>query len=209
MWWLDRRRTDRMQAYGVDAVRTGGLSARRAVLARGLRGLAVLALAAPLAGCFQPLYGSRTLDGGPSVNLALSQVDIAQIPAPNGTPEARIAVELRNQLLFGLAGGNPAPPTHRLDIRITTTRVSIIVDTQTARPDVENFGITATYNLVDLKTGKPVVTDQAFSRVSYDIPGQQQRFARQRALRDAENRAAGVIAETVRSRLASYFVAGT
>ncbi|MFL9825330.1 LPS assembly lipoprotein LptE [Rhodoplanes sp. SY1] len=174
-----------------------------------MRGAAVLALAVPLAGCFQPLYGTRTLDGGPSLAGSLAQIDIAQISAPNGTPQARIAVDLRNQLVFMLSGGNPAPPTHRLDIRITTTRVSVIVDVETARPDVENFGITANYILVDLNTGKPVVTDVALSRVSYDIPGQQQRFARQRALRDAENRAASVIAETIRSRLASYFVAGT
>jgi LPS-assembly lipoprotein len=37
----------------------------------------------------------------------------------------------------------------------------------------------------------------------------QQRFAHQRAQRDAEDRAAKVIAEQIRSRLASYFVAGT
>jgi LPS-assembly lipoprotein len=203
MWWLDRT--------GLSSRPTpdrGGPD-RRAVLACGARGLVVLALAAPLAGCFQPLYGSRTLDGGPSVNAALTQVDISQIPAGNGTPEARIAVELRNQLVFALSGGNPAPPTHRLDIRIATTRVSVIVDTTTARPDVESFGITASFALIDLTTGKPVVSDSANSRVSYDIPGQEQRFARQRALRDAENRAAGVIAETIRNRLASYFVAGT
>ena len=54
-----------------------------------------------------------------------------------------------------------------------------------------------------------VIKGQTFSRVSYDIPGQQQRFARARGLRDAENRAAKVIAEQIRSRLASYFVAGT
>ncbi|RAI40650.1 LPS assembly lipoprotein LptE [Rhodoplanes roseus] len=201
MWWLDRT--------GLNRTGSGPALDRRAVLTRAARGAVLLALAAPLAGCFQPLYGSRTLDGGPSLNAALGQIDISQIPAPNGTPEARIAVELRNQLIFGLSGGNPAPPTHRLDMRITTSRVSVIVDTVTARADVENFGITASYSLIDLNTGKPVVTDTAFSRVSYDIPGQQQRFARQRALRDAESRAAGVIAETVRNRLASYFVAGT
>ena len=56
---------------------------------------------------------------------------------------------------------------------------------------------------------KVVVRDQTFSRVSYDLPGEQQRFAGARALRDAENRAAQIIADNVRSRLASYFVAGT
>jgi LPS-assembly lipoprotein len=45
--------------------------------------------------------------------------------------------------------------------------------------------------------------------VSYDIPGQEQRFARVRGLRDAELRAAKVISDNIRSRLASYFIAGT
>jgi LPS-assembly lipoprotein len=45
--------------------------------------------------------------------------------------------------------------------------------------------------------------------VSYNIPGQQQRFAGERGLRDAEDRAATVIADGIRNRLASYFAAGT
>ena len=53
-----------------------------------------------------------------------------------------------------------------------------------------------------------MITGTTFSRVSYNIPGQQQRFAGERGLRDAENRAAKVIAENIRSRLASYFVGG-
>jgi len=182
---------------------------RRVLLARALRLSAGLGAAVLVAGCFQPLYGERTLDGGPSIKSALQQVEVDQIPAPNGTPEARIAMELRNALLFDLAGAAPLPATHRLSIRISSTRASIIVDTQTARPDVENYGLTATYSLIDLNTGKPVISDQTFTRVSYDIPGQEQRFARQRALREAETRAAQVIASSIKSRLASYFVAGT
>ena len=48
-----------------------------------------------------------------------------------------------------------------------------------------------------------------FSRVSYDMPGSYQRFARARAFRDAEDRAAQEIAENIQTRLASFFVAGT
>jgi LPS-assembly lipoprotein len=182
---------------------------RRGFLSAALRVSLVVGAGALATGCFQPLYGERTLDGGPSIKSALSQVEVDQIPAPNGSPEARIAVELRNQLLFGLNGGTPLPATHRLSIRITSSRTSIIVDTKTARPDVENYGLTATYSLIDLNTGKAVINDQTLTRVSYDIPGQEQRFARQRALRDAETRAAEVIASNIKSRLASYFVAGT
>jgi len=53
------------------------------------------------------------------------------------------------------------------------------------------------------------MTGSTFSRVSYDIPGQLQRFARSRAFRDAEDRAAQEIAERIQTRLASFFVAGT
>ena len=45
--------------------------------------------------------------------------------------------------------------------------------------------------------------------VDYDIRGSQQRFAAQRARRDAEDRAVTVAAEAIGNRLASYFVAGT
>ena len=169
-----------------------------------------LAMAGLLAGCFQPLYGQQSLSGGPALGEALRAVDVAQINAPNGTPEARIGVEIRNALLFEITGGSGSTnPTHRLNIQLSSSRQQLIVDIQTARPDVENYGINATYTLVDLATGRVVVTGQTFSRVSFDIPGQEQRFARARGLRDAENRAAKVVADNIKSRLASFFVAGT
>ena len=54
-----------------------------------------------------------------------------------------------------------------------------------------------------------MVKSQTFARVSYNIHGQQQRFTGDRGLRDAENRAAKVIADNIRNRLASYFTTGT
>jgi LPS-assembly lipoprotein len=167
-------------------------------------------LSALLTGCFQPLYGDRSPTGGPTVRTELAQVDIAQISAPNGTPLSRLAVEVRNSLVFGFTGGGYAPPpTHKLDVQLATSEFSVLVDIRTGRPDVNNVALNAVYKLTDLRTGKIVLTDQTFARVSYDIPGQQQRFARQRGLRDAENRAAKQIAENIQTRLASYFVAGT
>ncbi len=113
-------------------------------------------------------------------------------------------------MMFDLTGGAGSPGSnYKLDIRLTSQQTQVIVDINTARPDIQNYGIDATYTLTDLTTGKTVVSGQTFSRVSYDIPGQQQRFAGDRGLRDAENRAAKVIADNIRSRLASYFVAGT
>jgi LPS-assembly lipoprotein len=180
--------------------------------ARGriVRAFAALAIAALAGGCFQPLYGEHSPTGGPVLRDQLSAVDVLQIDAPKGSDESRLAVEIRNALLFDMTGGGAAaPPIHRLKISMNSTRSSIIVDINTSRPDIENYGINATYTLTEIATGKIVVTGTTFSRVSYDIPGQQQRFARMRGLRDAESRAAKVIAENIRSRLASYFVAGT
>ena len=172
------------------------------VLALGCAGLT--------AGCFQPLYGTAPIgSGNSSIRQALSSVDIEQIDAPNGSPEARLAVEVRNALIFDLTGGSgQLPPTHKLKIHISGQRQQMIVDITTARPDVEIYGIDATYSLTDLATKKVVVTGTAFSRASFDIPGQQQRFARQRGQRDAENRASTIIAEQIKSRLATYFVSG-
>ncbi len=169
-----------------------------------------LATATLLAGCFEPLYGTRSLTGGPTIRDRLSAVEILQINAPKGTPLSRIAVEVRNALIFEITGGTaPAPPTHQLKIAFDAVRQPVIVDITSSRPDVEQYGINATYTLIEIANNKAVMTGQTFARVSFDNPGQQQRFAQARGFRDAENRAVKIIADNIRSRLASYFVAGT
>jgi LPS-assembly lipoprotein len=170
----------------------------------------VLALGGLLGGCFQPLYASRTLDGRPGLRDRLSGVDVEQIKARSATPEARVAVAIRNALLFDLTGGSDSPPpTHRLRIEIKPNRQQVIVDVSTARTDVEMVGFQASYSLTDIATGKVVVTGQTFARASYDIPGQEQRFAGARGQLDAQERTAKVIADAITARLASYFTAGT
>lgn len=170
-----------------------------------------LASAGMTAGCFQPLYGTASaVSGSPAVSSALASVEVEQIDAPNGTAEARLGNEIRNDLIFGLTGGSGATsPAYRLRIQISGNNQRVIVDTTTARPDMEIYGIDATYSLTELASNKVVLTGRAFSRASYDIPGQQQRFARQRGERDAQNRSSSIIAEQIKSRLASYFVSGS
>ncbi len=183
---------------------------KRALLGRLGRLAAVLAVAGLTAGCFQPMYGEHSPTGGPGLRDTFSAIDVAQIDAPKGSSEARLAVELRNALLFDLNGGaGVSAPTHRLAVRLVSQRQQVIVDLTSARPDVENYGLDAYYTLTEIATGKTVVTGSTFARVSYDIPGQTQRFARIRGLRDAETRAAKVISDQIRTRLGSYFVAGT
>ena len=188
MWWSDNR--TRLRA-----------AARLAV---------VLATSTLLAGCFEPLYGRNPSVGDESVRDKLAEVLIPPIPARQGSPQARVAVAVRNALQFDLNGAAGAvAPTHRLEVTVTPTDVSVSIDPVTGRPNEEIGGLSATYQLVEIATGKIVLRDSTFAHVGYDIPGSQQRFAKQRAQVDAQDRAATVVAEAIRNRLASYFVAGT
>ncbi len=171
--------------------------------------LTVAALAALTAGCFQPMYAEHA-DGSPGLREKLMGVELPPIDKPNASRDARLGVEIRNALAFKLYGSATGmPPTHRLVIRFSTSRSSLMVDPNTALPSSENYGIDAQYNLIELATNKSVMTGTTFSRVTYDIPGSLQRFARTRAYRDAEDRAAQEIADNIQTRLASFFVAGT
>jgi LPS-assembly lipoprotein len=174
-----------------------------------IRLLAVAALAGLTAGCFQPMYAEHT-DGTPGLREKLMGVEIPPVDKPNASREARVGVEIRNALAFKLYGNATGmPPTHRLVLRFSTSRYSLIIDPNTGLPSSENLGIDAQYNLVEIATNKSVMSGSTFSRVTYDMPGSYQRFSRSRAMRDAEDRAAQEIAENIQTRLASYFTAGT
>jgi LPS-assembly lipoprotein len=182
------------------------LSAKSRIAARLM---VVATLAALTAGCFQPMYADRG-DGKPGLREKLQGVEVPPLDYPNASPQARVGVNIRNALMFKMYGSAAGlPPTYQLKIRFNPSRTSLIVDPNTALPTSENYGIDATYGLIEIATGKQVLTGSTFSRVTYDIPGQLQRFARARAYRDAEDRAAGEIADNINTRLASFFYAGT
>jgi len=183
---------------------------RNAAWGRMARLAAVLAAAGLTAGCFQPLYGTQPSAATDSVRDKLQQIDVPIIPAPKGQTAARVAVALRNSLQYGLNGAAGAnAPTYTLKVNVAVTALSVIVDITSGRPDAQVASVIATYQLIEMATGKTVLTDQTFAHVDYDIPGAAQRFAKQRAERDAEDRATEVVSDTIKNRLASYFVAGT
>ena len=127
------------------------------------RVLAALALAGLTAGCFQPLYGDNNVVPSAGLDGRLAGVRVQQIETPNGTPLARIGVGVRNELLYELTGGgNASSATHSLAIHLSQTQLQVIVDVTTARPEIQNYGIDATYTLTDLATGKTVVSGQTF-----------------------------------------------
>jgi len=162
------------------------------------------------AGCFQPHYGQYSVSGSSSIAQSLAAVDVLQID-PSDTDEGALAVQVRNDLLFALQGGDGGgSPTHSLKVRLIATRpYATSVDVQTGLSTTNIYALSASYELTDLRTGKVVLRASATAPVSYDNPGEQQRFANARALRDAQNRAAQGISDSIKARLASFFVAGT
>src|ERR1700744_655438 len=119
-----------------------------------IRLLAVVALAALTAGCFQPMYAEHT-DGSPALRDKLMTVDLPPIDKPNASPEARVGVAIRNALAFKLYGNaTGSPPLYKLVLRFTSGRSSLIVSTQTGLPTTETYGIDAQYNLVEIATHK-------------------------------------------------------
>jgi LPS-assembly lipoprotein len=192
MWWSEVRLERRQMARHI---------ARLAV---------VLAAASVTAGCFQPLYGDHGSPGSETVRDKLAAIDIPPIKAPNGSPVQRIAVGLHNALQYDLNGaGGANAPTHRLVVNVSTTQWTVTIDPTSGRPSAQIDSVIAGYQLIEIATGKTVVNDSTYAHVDYDVPGVEQRFAKLRAQRDAEDHAVEMVAQAIRNRLASYLVAGT
>ena len=156
------------------------------------------ALLSVLAGCtVTPLYGTSTAsissqDGGVAAQLA--SVEITQATD-------RAGQELRNHLIFLLGGGRgePANPVYRLQLA-TTSHVSrgpsISVSEVTLEPSSGFVAMRSDYTLVETATARVISAGTRAVQAPFDNPGQN--FAAQRAVRDAENRAARELAEVLR-----------
>ena len=168
------------------------------------RAAAAALFTAALGGCmFQPMYAQTPLyGGGPSLNEALRDVDVATI-------DGRIGNELRNDLIYELTGGqgNRTDAPYRLTLVANVGSFNPVIDTESGRPVAQMVSFDITYKLQDVVQDRIVLTERAMARVSLDRS--QQRFANLRAVRDAENRAAKVVADQIRARLASYFLTRT
>ena len=74
-------------------------------------------------------------------------------------------------------------------VNVGTTQWTVVIDPISGRPDAQIDSVVAYYHLIEIATGKIVVTDTTVAHVDYDIPGREQRFAKQRAQRNAEDQA--------------------
>ena len=150
-------------------------------------------LAAPLVSACKPLYG-RT-QSGVRLNDVMAGLKIAEIPG-------RVGQRVRNELIFKVTGGGyPADAQYRLDISVresvTDTLVELTGDIQS-----QLFNLQANFVLVRLADNQTVLKGRSVGRAAFD------RFApiftNTRARIDAENRAARVVADGIRTRIAAF-----
>jgi LPS-assembly lipoprotein len=164
----------------------------------GLLSLLVLAQACTVA----PLYGSKPeMTEGPGI-AALGKIAVK--PA-NARPEQQV----RNHLIFllGQNGAEPAKPNYSLALHVKVRTVSAgtqqaIFDptTNEGQPTSGTVIMTSDYVLTDASTGKEIATGSRSASSEFDRPRQE--FANDRALRDAQDRAARELAELLRLSIA-------
>lgn len=162
-------------------------SDRRGVLALGL----TLALGGfALAGCgFKPLYGT----GAPAAEMRGRYV----LDTPAGQP----GFEMRERLLERL--GEPSNPLYRVAITLDLQSRGAALTQQdyTTRYDVTGV---ATYQVIPLAGGAPVLTGTVNSLTGYSAPESEiaSAFASLVAERDAEVRIARTLADQIVTQLA-------
>ncbi len=157
--------------------------------ARVLAAVALSTVALGAAGCgFTPLYAT------PGVSSGLSSIQVV-------APEGRVAYLLREDLDDALAHNKEAPPAYRLDFTVTETRGPRGL---TINDVVERYelGITVTYTLTAVATGKIAHSGEVTSQVSYDESTQP--YSGIAARQDTQDRAASDAARRIQLDLAAW-----
>jgi len=156
-------------------------------------GVALLLLAGCSAGeGFRPMYGATA--STPGVQEKLAKVEVSTIPS-------RVGQRIRNELIFqNTGGGLPEKPEYRLDITIRESLGSTLV-TSTGEAQSQIYTLDARFKLVRLRDKSVVFQGSSQGRAEFERF--QQIYSNVRARDDAENRAARVVADDIKTRLAA------
>lgn len=168
---------------------------------RVVAGMALVASLVLASACtVRPLYSDGPASAGVQAGTATQLASINIKPV-----NTRYAQEVRNHLIFLFNGGagQPAAAPYSMELSVVERNESLLyaqVTTKDDEPTAGTMTLTATYVVTDIKTGKEVAKGKRSVSSSYDRPRQE--FARARAERDAENRAARELAEMLQLAIA-------
>jgi LPS-assembly lipoprotein len=156
--------------------------------------LLVIGTSVSLAGCqVKPLY-SEGLQGKPTTALASIEISDAG---------DRVEQEVRNALVFLTSGGKgePAHPEYRMALNATSEVMGVLYDQESDTAGAGRVVVRADYNLTRADSGETVRSGNRSAVALVDFP--EQEFAKVRAIRDAETRAAKELAEIIRADIAA------
>jgi LPS-assembly lipoprotein len=154
--------------------------------------LAGLALLGALAGCqVRPLYSTAAGTEGKLASVSISEAD------------DRVEQQVRNDLIFLFAGGagEAQNALYHLELNVSVRNIGVLIDVADDVPRAGRIVVSADYNLVKSDSGETITSGKRSAVALVDFPIQE--FAKLRAVRDAENRAARELAELVRADIAS------
>jgi LPS-assembly lipoprotein len=165
-----------------------------------LRAALFVLAAASLAACtVQPVYAPQYSLGATGKSDSLTKVAIDPV-------NDRVAQVVRNKLMFGLNGGpTVADPVYRLRLVTSEIEVPLGVSNIEAAPTY-SITVAVTYELTRVGGSQILLRSTSRGSASYDRVNSA--FANTRAKIDAENRAAGVVADDIRLRIAAAAAKG-
>ncbi len=161
-------------------------------LSRFAKAFAGIAILGVVTGCqVRPLYSTPAGTEGKLASVAISKAD------------DRVEQRVRNELIFLFSGG--AGETQRalyhLELNVAVRKVGVLLDVRDDIPRAGRIVVSADYNLVQTDSGGTLASGKRSTVALVDYPVQE--FAKLRAVRDAENRAARELAELIRADVAS------
>jgi len=182
-----------------------GLASRRFL------SICVVGLALVAGGCqVRPLYsdpgpvGSTAAGVSDNVRSRLASVSVN----PVGD---RISQEVRNNLIFMFGGGagEPVHPAYNMQLVIISQNLSLAliqnaVNDKSGQPTAGLIRMRGDYVLTRISDGQVIGRGSRLVTANYDAP--RQRFAVERAYRDAYNRAAKEIAESLHLSVAQDLI---
>ena len=114
----------------------------------------------------------------------------------------RAGLEVRNRLIFlaGNGAGLPDNPEYRVELVVTSSAQGVQLDSEATTPDAGRAIVSATYTLKRIADDTVIKAGRRQTVALFDYPRQE--FAKIRAARDAEDRAAHELAELIFADLA-------
>lgn len=156
-----------------------------------LRRSLLIGAALLLAGCqARPLYQ----DANEETRGALAAISYSEATS-------RVGLETRNRLIFLTSGGKESQtPEYRVELVVSGGVEGILLDEAADTPNAGRAAIVGTYTLKRISDDTVVKTGRRTGVALFDYPRQE--FAKLRAARDAETRAARELAEFIYADLA-------